>query len=230
MKSIDISVTARKDFGKKHSRALRLKNQVPCVLYGGKENIHFFADERIFKNIIYTHDVYLINLNIDGEKRQVIMKEVQFHPVTDALLHIDFQEVSAERPAVVLLPVNLTGSSVGVLEGGKMRQRKRYVRVKGLISDLPDYLQIDISNLNIGQSVLAGDISIDKVEMLEPKRAAIVSVISSRAAARGMGEEPVEAAVAAPGEAAAEPGEAAAEPGEAAPALEKPEKPEKGKK
>jgi large subunit ribosomal protein L25 len=202
MKSIDIKVTARKNLGRKQSQALRFDKHVPCVLYGGKENIHFSAHENTFKNIIYTNIVYLINIDVDGQHHQAVLKEIQFHPVTDRILHIDFVEISPNKPAVVSIPVNITGTAVGVTEGGKMRQRKRYVRVKGLISDIPDFIEIDISNLSIGQSVLSGDLSYDKFEILEPKRAAVVSVISSRAAARSMGEEPVvEAApVAAPTE------------------------------
>jgi large subunit ribosomal protein L25 len=221
MKSIEISVTARKNLGKKESRALRQKKEVPCVLYGGKENLHFTAHENVFKEIVYTHNVYLVKLDIDGKKHDAIMKEIQFDPVSDGLLHIDFVEVSDNKTAIVSLPVEITGSSVGVLEGGKMRQRKRYVKVKGLIKDIPDSLMVDISELKIGQSVLAGDLTFDKIDILEPKRAAVVSVISSRAAAKGMGEEPVEAAAAAvPAEGAAAPAEGAA----AAPAQEKQKK------
>jgi large subunit ribosomal protein L25 len=228
MKSIEINVTARKNLGKKESRAMRLNKQVPCVLYGGKENIHFSAHENAFKDIVYSHDVYLIRLNVDGKNYQAVMKEIQFHPVSDSLLHIDFIEISGDKPSVVHLPVTLTGSSVGVVEGGKLRQRKRYIRVKGMIADIPESLSIDISDIKIGQSVLAGDLSFDKIELLEPKRAAVVSVISSRAASKSMGEEPVvaAAAVAVPAEgAAAVPAE-----GAAAPAPEKPEKPEKSEK
>jgi large subunit ribosomal protein L25 len=235
MKSIEINVTARKNLGKKESRTMRLNKQVPCVLYGGKENIHFSAHENTFKNIIYTSDVYLIKLNVDGNIYQAIMKEIQFHPVTNSLLHIDFMEVSTDKPSVVHIPVALTGTAVGVVEGGKMRQRKRYVRVKGMIPEIPESLTLDVSDIKIGQSILAGDLSYDKFEIIEPKRAAVVSVISSRAAAKSMGEEPVVAVAAAavPAEgAAALPAEGAAAPveGAAAPAPEKPEKGKKGEK
>jgi large subunit ribosomal protein L25 len=233
MKSIEINVTARKNLGKKESRAMRLGKQVPCVLYGGKENIHFSAHENTFKDIIYSKNVYVVKLNVDGKIYQSVMKEVQFHPVSDSLLHIDFMEISGDKPSVVYIPVALTGIAVGVVEGGKLRQRKRYVRVKGLIADLPESLTIDISDIKIGQSILAGDLSYDKFEILEPKRAAVVGVISSRAAAKSMGEEPVVAAVAvAPAEGAAAPAEGAAAPveGAAAPASEKPGKPEKSGK
>jgi large subunit ribosomal protein L25 len=227
MKSIEINVTARKNLGKKEARAMRLNKNVPCVLYGGKENIYFSAHENTFKDIIYSKDVYVIKLNVDGTVYQAIMKETQFHPVTDSLLHIDFMEISGDKPSVVHIPVTITGSAVGVIEGGKLRQRKRYIRVKGLITDLPESLTLDVSEIKIGQSILAGDLSYDKFEILEPKRAAVVGVISSRAAARSMGEEPVvaAAAVAVPAEGVAAPAE-----GVAAPAPEKTEKTEKSEK
>lgn len=215
MNTITINVNPRKDLGKKHSRKLRNNNQVPGVMYGGKDVVHFYAHENDFRHIIYTHHAYLVNLSINGKTYQAILKEAQFHPVSDKLLHIDFVEVSPDKPVIVNLPVDLVGSSVGVREGGKLRLRKRYVRVKGLASDIPDMLQIDITDLGIGHSVLAGDLKFDKFEILEPKRAAIVSVISSRAAAKSFGEEPVEAAPAAGGEeaAAAETPEGAKEAG-----------------
>jgi large subunit ribosomal protein L25 len=224
MKSIEINVTARKKLGKKESRAMRLSKNVPCVLYGGKENIYFSAHENAFRDLIYSKDVYVVKLNVDGKPYQAVIKELQFHPVTDSLLHIDFLEISADKPSVVQLPVTLTGSAVGVVDGGKLRQRKRYVRVKGMIPDLPESLTVDISDIKIGQSILAGDLLYDKFEILEPKRSAVVGVISSRAAAKSMGEEPVVAAVAAavPAEGAAVPAE-----GAAAPAAEKSDKPEK---
>jgi large subunit ribosomal protein L25 len=233
MKSIEINVTARKNLGKKDSRTMRLSKQVPCVLYGGKENVYFSAHENAFRDLIYSKDVFVVNLNVDGKKYQSVMKEIQFHPVTDSLLHIDFIEISGDKPAVVHIPVTLTGSAVGVVDGGKLRQRKRYVRVKGLISDLPESLTLDVSDIKIGQSILAGDLSYDKFEILEPKRAAVVGVISSRAAARSMGEEPVEAAAVAavPAEGAAVPAEGAAAPApEKSEKAEKPEKQEKSKK
>jgi large subunit ribosomal protein L25 len=203
MKTIEIKATARKNLGKKQSKALRKENHVPCVLYGGKENIHFSAHENTFKDIIYTHYVYLITLNIDGNTYPAILKEMQFHPVTDKIQHIDFIEVSEDKPVFVSIPVDIVGSSIGVKEGGKMRQRKRYLRVKGLSSKLPDAIELDITELSIGQSILAGDLSYNNFEILEGKRAAVVSVISSRAASKSMGEEPV-VAVAAPAEATEE--------------------------
>jgi large subunit ribosomal protein L25 len=213
MKTFDFKVSLRKATGKKDAKTLRRNKQVPCVLYGGKENIHFYAEDRAFKDLVYTHHIYVVALDIEGEKHLAIMKEIQFHPVTDALNHIDFVEVSANKPIIIDLPVEITGNSVGIRAGGKLRQRKRYVKVKGIIEKLPDSLVVDISDLDIGDSVLAGDMNYKDVQILESPRALVVGVISARAAAKGMGgEEPVEGAV--PVEGAAE---GAAAPG-AAPA------------
>jgi large subunit ribosomal protein L25 len=125
---------------------------------------------------------------MEGKKYKAIMKEIQFHPVSDKLNHIDFIEVTSDKPIVVELPVEITGSSVGIRAGGKLRQRKRYIKVKGLIEHLPDSLVIDISDLDIGQSVLAGELKYPQVEILDQHRALVVGIISARAAAKGMGE------------------------------------------
>jgi large subunit ribosomal protein L25 len=212
MKSIDLKVTVRKSTGKKDAKMLRRNNQVPCVLYGGKENLHFYTEERDFKDLVYTHHVYLVNLDIEGKKHKAFMKEIQFHPVSDRLNHIDFIEVSSDKPVVIELPVEITGSSIGIRAGGKLRQRKRLIKVKGLIEHLPDSLVIDISDLDIGHSVLAGDLKYPHVEILESNRALVVGVISSRVA-KGMEEgaevaaaegAPAAAAAAAPAPASAE--------------------------
>ena len=157
-------------------------------MYGGKEILHFYAHENAFKDLVYTHHVYVVNLDIEGKKYQAIMKELQFHPVNDRIDHIDFVEVAPDREVVVDLPVEIIGNSVGIRAGGKLRQRKRYVKAKGLISKLPDSLVIDISDIDIGQSFLAGDLKYDGIEILESHHALVVGVISSRVAAKGMEE------------------------------------------
>lgn len=186
MKSIDLKASLRKSLGKKDAQNLRKTGQVPCVLYGGSENIHFYAHENTFKNLVYTHNVYLINLDIEGNKRLAIMKEIQFHPVTDKIIHIDFQEVFSDKLTVVNLPVDLVGNSVGIKAGGKLRQRKRYLKVKGLLENMPDSLVVDITDLDIGQSILASDVQYDKLEILEPLYTLVVGVVSSRVAAKSM--------------------------------------------
>jgi large subunit ribosomal protein L25 len=186
MKTLEIKVTRRNELGKKSTRKLRAEGNVPCVMYGGEESVHFYAHENSFKDLIYTHHVHMVNFNIDGKLRQAILKEIQFHPVTDKILHIDFIEVSDNKPAIVDIPVELSGNSIGIRNGGKLRQRRRLLKVKGLISDMPDVVAIDITELNIGDSFKVRDIQCDKLEMLDPPQAMVVGVVSSRIAAKGM--------------------------------------------
>jgi large subunit ribosomal protein L25 len=216
MKFFELEVTGRKALGKKDAKSLRKNNQVPCVIYGGKETLHFYTEERAFKDLVYTNQVYIVNLNLDGRTIKCIIKELQFHPVTDRLNHIDFYEVSDNKPIIIHIPVEIVGNSAGIRAGGKLRQRKRYLKVKGLIEKLPDTLVIDISNLEIGHSILAGDLKYDNVEIHEPPRALVVGVISARAAlkeaeegaagatAEGAGAESAPAAAGATGKAEAQ--------------------------
>lgn len=186
MKTLEIKVTKRSDLGKKSSRKLRAEGNVPCVLYGGDETIHFYAHDNDFKDLVYTHHVHLIDFNIDGKAHKAILKEIQFHPVTDKILHIDFIEVSDNKSATVAIPIVLTGNSIGIKNGGKLRQRRRLLKVKGLIGDMPDELDVDITDLNIGDSFKVKDLKFDNLEMLDPQQAMVVGVVSSRIAAKGM--------------------------------------------
>jgi large subunit ribosomal protein L25 len=188
MKTFELKASLRKSTGKKDAKALRRNKMVPCVLYGGKENVHFSTEERSFKDLVYTHHVFIVKLDIEGKSHLAVMKEIQFHPVSDAINHIDFVEVSKDKAIIIDLPIDITGNSVGIRAGGKLRQRKRYVKVKGLIDNLPDSVVLDISDLDIGGSILAGDIKIPSVEVLDAPRSLVVGVISARAAAKGMGE------------------------------------------
>jgi len=215
MKTISISAKKRTDVGKKSTRELRKTQQVPCVMYGGDEVIHFNAHENDFKDLVYTPDVFIVNLDIEGDKRMAIMQEIQFHPVTDTLQHIDFVEVFEDRPVIVNLPIKLAGSSIGIKNGGKPRQRRRVLKVKGLIKNLPEYLEVDVTNVNIGDVVKIGDLSYGDLEVLDPARSMVFAVVSSRVAMKGMeiaepeeegaaGEEGAEAEAAEESEAAAE--------------------------
>jgi large subunit ribosomal protein L25 len=185
MKSIEIKASLRKELGKKESNDLRKQDKIPCVMYGGKDNIHFSAIAKDFRHIIYTHDVYLVNLDIDGTKYQALLKDLQFHPVTDAVIHLDFVQVFEDKPVVIELPVTISGTSEGILAGGKLRQRRRYLKTKGLVKDFPDYLNIDITPLNIGDFVKVGDLKFENLELLDPARSMVVGVASSRVA-KGM--------------------------------------------
>ena len=186
MKTMSISAKKRNEVGKKSTRELRKEGMVPCVMYGGDNVIHFYADEKDFTRLIHTADVYLINLDIEGNRHKAILQAKQFHPVTDSLLHVDFVEVFEDRPLIVRLPIKLTGSSIGVKNGGKLRQRRRLLKVRGLLKHLPEFLEIDMTNVDIGDVIKIGDLSFENLEILDPFRSMIFSVVSSRVAMKGM--------------------------------------------
>lgn len=196
MKTISISVEKRSELGKKSTRDLRKTNHVPCVMYGGAEVIHFHAHENDFRHLVYSHIAFLVEIKINGDVHKAVMQELQFHPVTDKLNHIDFVEVFDDKPVTVELPINLVGVAIGLKDGGKTRQRRRVLKVRGLIKDLPDTLDIDISDVAIGDVIKIGDLSYDNLEILDPKRSMIFAIVSSRVSMKGMEiEEPeVEAA------------------------------------
>lgn len=189
MKTYSIEAKKRTDLGKKSSKSLRTQEQVPCVMYGGEQVVHFYVHENQFKNLVYTNQVYLVEINLEGSKLKGILKDIQFHPVTDKIIHVDFVEVKDNVPAVVSLPIVLTGTSKGVLAGGKLRQRRRYLKVQGLVKNLPDSLTVDITELNIGNVRKVSELSYPNIELLDPAQAMVVGVISSRLAAKGTSEE-----------------------------------------
>jgi large subunit ribosomal protein L25 len=199
MKTIDLKGTARKELKKSAVKALRRSEQVPCVIYGnGSENIHFTLDEKELKNLVYTPNAYLVNLDIDGKVSQAVMREIQFHPVTDKILHIDFYAVDAAKPIAADIPVTISGNSEGVRAGGKLHILNRKVKVSALPKDLPDTLPIDITNLALGKTITAGDLSFDKVNIITPKTTIICAVKLTRAVVA-----PAEAAATATPDAAA---------------------------
>jgi large subunit ribosomal protein L25 len=188
MKTLVIKGALREGLGKKESKDLRKQGIIPCVMYGGEKNLHFSAHENQFKKLVYTPEVFLVKLEVDGQAFDAVMQDIQFHPVSDSIIHIDFVQVFPDKKVTVNLPVELTGSSVGIREGGKLRQRRRNLKVNGLIKDMPDRLEIDLSDLDIGDSMKVGDLSYDNLEVLDPPRAMIAGVVSSRLIAKGLRE------------------------------------------
>lgn len=204
MKTIEIKGSVRNDLGKKSSKLLRKENNVPCVIYGKKENIHFFAHENSFKNLVYTHKAHLVQFDLDGRQYKAVLKDMQFHPVSDKILHADFIEIFDNKPVTINIPIQVHGDSVGVIAGGKLSIRRRTLKVKGFANDLPEFLPIDITNLKIHQSVRVGELSFDKIELLDPKKSAILSVATSRVAQKSEEETLAEAAAEATPDASAE--------------------------
>jgi len=186
MKSIAISAEKRTELGKKSTRELRKADHVPCVMYGGAEVIHFHAHENDFRHIIYTPNAYIIELTIDGKLHKAVMQDLQFHPVTDKVNHIDFVEVFDDKPVTVDIPIQLVGDAIGLKDGGKARQRRRVLKVRGLIKDLPDTLEVDITNVAISDVIKIGDLSYDNIEILDPARSMVYAIISSRLSMKGM--------------------------------------------
>lgn len=189
MKSVSLSGNKRTERGTTAARALRREEKVPCVIYGGKENIHFTVDEIPFSKIIHTPEVYFIDLDIDGTAVKAIIKDVQFHPVSDRPIHVDFLEVSEDKAVNVNIPVKIVGTSKGVLNGGKLRMVTRRLKVNGLPSALPESIELDITPLKIGQSIKVGAIEIDGLKFLDSANAVVVAVKTSRVAVQADDEE-----------------------------------------
>ena len=189
MKSLAISVKSRKNVGKSSTRALRNQGNVPCVLYGGEKQVCFYAHENEFRKLVYTPDVFIVELSIDGEVKRCIMQDIQFHPVTDNILHIDFLEVFDDKPITVSIPVILNGLAIGIRNGGNLMFRRRKIITRGLAANLPDAIEIDIENVKIGEFIYIKDISLDGCQFLAPDNAVVVGVKTARGAIEEESEE-----------------------------------------
>jgi large subunit ribosomal protein L25 len=181
MKIVSLSGSPRANVGKKDAAELRRKGQVPCVLYGGKEQVHFYADERAFKNIIYTPEVCFVDIEVGGRKAKATLQEAQFHKVNDRLIHVDFLEILEGKPVAIAIPVKLHGQAEGVKAGGRLVLSHRKVKVKGPADKIPATLDLNIENLGIGNSITFGEVKIDGCEVLGAAGSAIVSVNVTRA-------------------------------------------------
>lgn len=189
MKQISINGTARTELGKKAAKAIRNSGNVPCVLYGEKkdangqpEAIHFSVSEKEINKLIYTPHIYLVDINIDGEDHKGILKEVQFHPVKDNVLHVDFLEVHAEKPIVMGVPIAPQGLAEGVRAGGRLITMVRKLNVKALYSAIPEKLNIDVTALQLGKSIKVGDLYFENLELVTPKEVIVCTVKMTRAA------------------------------------------------
>ncbi len=182
MQTIDLKGVKRTDLGKKVAKQLRVEELVPCVLYGKGEVLHFSAHVNEFRNLIYTPHVHIVNLNVDGVAKKAILKDIQYHPVSDAILHVDFLEITEDGAIVMEIPVKLNGLAEGVKAGGKLQLEMRKLKVKSLPKDMPDTLDIDITNLGLGKGIKVGDLNFDNIEILNAKNAVVVAVKLTRAA------------------------------------------------
>ena len=155
---------------------------IPAVLYGGEKVIHFSVTNSAVRNLVYTPDIYAVDLTIDGEKKTVIMKDIQFHPVTDAILHIDFLEVNNTKPIVMEVPVVLDGHAEGVKAGGKLQLQMRKLKVKAIYTEIPERLVINVDHLGLGKTMQVGEIHFDGLEIMNAKNAVVCAVQLTRAA------------------------------------------------
>jgi len=197
MKTIEIKGSLRKELGKKDSKSVRKAGNVPCVIYGKEQNIHFQAHENTFKNLVYSHEAHLVKLDIDGQEYNVVLQDMQFHPVTDKIMHADFVQIFENKPVIMDVPVSITGDAEGVKAGGKLIVKRRHLKVKGLAKDLPEDLVVDVTDLKIHHSIKVGELSFDKIELLDPKITTVVTVATSRVVLKTEEEEAAEAAAAA---------------------------------
>ncbi|WP_139957370.1 50S ribosomal protein L25/general stress protein Ctc [Flavicella sediminum] len=194
MKSITINGSKRESVGKVATKALRNAGQVPCVLYGGNEAVHFSAEEKAFKTLVYTPNVYTATIDLDGEKVTCILQDIQFHPVSDKILHIDFYQLFDDKEVTMEIPVTLVGKSPGVLIGGALRFPKRKLKVKALPANLPDTIEADISKLEIGDKLFVSEVKAENCTILHPENTVVAQVRMSRGAKATGTEEEGEAA------------------------------------
>ncbi|RZS99014.1 50S ribosomal protein L25/general stress protein Ctc [Aquimarina brevivitae] len=181
MKSLTINASQRESVGKKATKALRNAGQVPCVIYGGDTVTHFTAPEIAFNELVYTPNVHTVVIALDnGTKINAILQDIQFHPVTDKILHIDFIEIFDDKPITMEIPFHATGNSRGVKNGGVLRYNLRRIKVKGLASKLPDFIEGDITHLKIGNKLYVTDVASEDYTILHPDNTVICMVKTSR--------------------------------------------------
>ncbi|MCE7864094.1 MAG: 50S ribosomal protein L25/general stress protein Ctc [Bacteroidetes bacterium CHB5] len=182
MKTIEIIGYRRANLGKNDAQKIRQEGNVPCVLYGGNEQVHFYAPVILFRDLIYTNEAHFVHLNIEGEECQAIMQEVQFHPVSEIILHVDFLRIGEERKIKMDIPTRLVGQAPGVSKGGALVRKRASLKVYALPKDMPDHIDVDCSALDFHHSVKVGDLKFAGLEFLDPKQASIAVVEVPRAA------------------------------------------------
>jgi large subunit ribosomal protein L25 len=196
MKTIEIKGTYRTELGKKSSKEIRKAGNVPCVIYGKEKNIHFYTHELNFKNLVYTPAAHLVKIILEDKEYGAVLKDMQFHPVKDNILHADFIEIHDKKAVVINIPIKVNGDSIGVIAGGKLSIKRRNLKVKGFANDLPEALDVDITNLKIHQGIKVGDLSYPGIELLDPKKSLVLTIATSRVAQKSEEEVAAEGATA----------------------------------
>jgi large subunit ribosomal protein L25 len=206
MKTVEIVGYKRANLGKSESKRLREEGHVPCVLYGGGQQVHFYAPMILFRELVYTNEAHFVHLNIEGDEYQAILQEVQFHPVSEIILHADFLRIEENRKIKMNIPVRLVGKAKGVEKGGLLVRKRATLKVYGYPKDMPDHIDVDVTSLDFHHAIKVGDMSVPNLEFLDPKQSAIAAVEVPRAAkmAAEAAAAPAEGAEAAPATAAGE--------------------------
>jgi large subunit ribosomal protein L25 len=180
MKSVSISGSLRENVGKKDAKAQRAQGLIPCVIYGGKEQLQFVVEETQFQHLLFTPEVKYAELEVEGKKFEAVVQATQWHPITDQLLHVDFLEVIEEKHVTIGIPIKITGTSPGVLRGGRLVKKIRKITVKGLLKNIPEEITVDISNLDINDMIKISDLSISNLTFIENPGTIIVNIASTR--------------------------------------------------
>jgi len=188
MKSITIKGSERESVGKKATKALRDAGMVPCVIYGGDQPVHFAAEEKAFKGLVYTPNAHTVVVDLNGKTSNVILQDIQFHPVSDKILHIDFFQLNDSKEIIMEVPVKITGTSPGVLLGGDLRLNQRRLKVKALPKNLPDFVEANISELQMGNKLYVTKLVTNNFKLMHPDNTVVCQVKISRAAMKAAQE------------------------------------------
>ncbi len=180
MRTVSMSGFLRGNVGKKDAKKIRREGNVPCVVYGGKEQLHFYTDAKSFQKIVFTPEVCFVKLNLNEKEYDVILQDIQYHPVTDNIMHADFMELNPERHIIMNIPVKVSGVAPGVLKGGKVVQKYRKLKIKALPAHMPEVIEVSINGLEIGQNVKVSDVPAEKFTILDNKNNTIVGVSVTR--------------------------------------------------
>lgn len=181
MKTIAVKAVKRDDFGKKAAKAVRREGRIPCVVCGNGETVAFSVDPVEIKSLIYTPNSYIVELDFDGRKEQAVLREAQFHPVREEILHLDFYRIAAGKPVSIAIPVRLTGNAEGVKVGGKLALSARKLTVSALVENLPDEITVDVTELGVGKTIFVGDLQVENLKFVTPATTAVCAVRVTRA-------------------------------------------------
>lgn len=203
MKTVEIIGYKRANLGKSEAKRLRAEGNVPCVLYGGDEQIHFYAPMILFRELVYTDEAHFVHLNVEGEEYEAILQDIQFHPVSEVILHVDFLQLFEGKAIKMSVPVHFEGESPGVAKGGTLIKKRRYLSIKALPKNMPEHITVNLSKLDFGKAIKVGEIEEKDFEILDTKIAS-VAVVEIPRALRGKTTEAEEVEEESVGEAEAE--------------------------